>query len=451
LRLFRLRTQRLGAKRLQMPIYPITHTANSTLNSALPGPDDITRTELANGIVILSRANFNSPSVTISGYLPAGALFDPDQKLGLADFTVSALMRGTNNRSFQDIFNALESVGASLGLGGATHTIGFNGKTLAEDLDLLLDLLSEALRRPIFPEEQVERLRAQLLTSLAIRSQDTGQMASLAFDKLVYDGHPYSRPEDGYPETVQAITRTDLQQFHRQHFGPRGMVIAVVGAVEPAQAIDKVSHSLADWDNPEQSEPAALPTLNPRSEAKTERVTIPGKSQSDIILGTAGPPRRSEDFLSASLGNSVLGQFGMMGRLGEAVREKFGLAYHVGSTLSGGFGPGPWYVSAGVNPDNVEQAIDLINKEISRFVTEPVSDEELADSQANFIGRLPLSLESNAGIAAALSNLERYQLGMDYYLRYPDLIKSITSEEVLVVARRYLDPKMLAVAVAGPD
>ena len=434
-----------------MLIHPNTHITNSTLNSTLPGPDDITRIELANGIVILSRSNFNSPSVVISGYLPAGALFDSDQKLGLADFTVSALMRGTNNRSFQDIFDALESVGASLGLGGATHTIGFNGKALAEDLDLLLDLLAEALRRPIFPEEQVERLRAQLLTALAIRAQDTGQMASLAFDKLVYDGHPYSRPEDGYPETVQAITRTDLQEFHREHFGPRGMVITIVGAVDPTQAIDKVSHSLADWDNPEQTEPVVLPPLNPRSEAETERVTIAGKSQSDIVLGTAGPPRRSEDFLAASLGNSVLGQFGMMGRLGEAVREKVGLAYHVGSSLSGGVGPGPWYVSAGVNPDNVEQAIDLINKEISRFVTEPVSDEELADSQANFIGRLPLSLESNAGIAAALSNLERYQLGMDYYLRYPDLIKSITSEEVLIAARRYLDPKMLAIAVAGPD
>lgn len=434
-----------------MPIHPNTHTTNSTLNSTLPGPDDISRIELANGIVILSRANFNSPSVVISGYLPAGALFDPDQKLGLADFTVSALMRGTNNRSFQDIFNALESVGASLGLGGATHTIGFNGKALAEDLDLLLDLLAEALRRPIFPEEQVERLRAQLLTALAIRAQDTGQMASLAFDKLVYDGHPYSRPEDGYPETVQAITRTDLQEFHREHFGPRGMVITIVGAVDPAQAIDKVSHCLADWDHPEQTEPAALPPLNPRSEAKTERVTIPGKSQSDIVLGTAGPPRRSEDFLAASLGNSVLGQFGMMGRLGEAVREKAGLAYYVGSTLSGGVGPGPWYVSAGVNPDNVEQTIDLINNEISRFVTEPVSDEELADSQANFIGRLPLSLESNAGVAAALRNLERYELGLDYYRRYPDLIKSVASEEVLVAARRYLDPHMLAVAVAGPD
>ena len=434
-----------------MPIHPNTQTTNSTLNSTLPGPDDITRIELANGIVILSRANFNSPSVVISGYLPAGALFDPDQKLGLSDFTVSALMRGTNNRSFQEIFDALESVGASLGLGGATHTIGFNGKALVEDLDLLLDLLAEALRRPIFPEEQVERLRAQLLTALAIRAQDTGQMASLAFDKLVYNGHPYSRPEDGYPETVQAITRTDLQEFHREHFGPRGMVITIVGAVDPAQATEKVSHSFADWDNPEQTEPAALPPLNPRSEVKTELVTIPGKSQSDIVLGTAGPPRRSEDFLATSLGNSVLGQFGMMGRLGETVREKAGLAYYVGSTLSGGVGPGPWYVSAGVNPENVEQAIDLINNEISRFVTEPVSDEELTDSQANFIGRLPLSLESNAGVAAALRNLERYELGLDYYRRYPDLIKSITSEEILVAARRYLDPRMLAVAVAGPD
>ena len=112
---------------------------NTTSNS-LPGPDDIFRTQLENGIVLLCRSHFNSPSVVISGYMPVGGLFDPDDKLGLADFTVSALMRGTTSRSFQEIFDALESAGASLSFNGATHTIGFSAKALAEDLDLLLEL-----------------------------------------------------------------------------------------------------------------------------------------------------------------------------------------------------------------------------------------------------------------------------------------------------------------------
>jgi zinc protease len=182
----------------------------------------------------------------------------------------------------------------------------------------------------------------------------------------------------------------------------------------------------------------------------TQRVTMPGKYQADIIIGAAGPPRASPDYLPASLGNSVLGQFGMMGRIGEAVREKAGLAYYAASSLNGGVGPGPWEISAGVDPPNIEQAIELILSEIHRFTREPVNQEELEDSQTNFIGRLPISLESNSGIASALVRLERYQLGLDYYHRYPIMVRSITPAQVLETAHRYLDPDHLAIAIAGP-
>jgi len=418
--------------------------------SSLPGPDDITRVELPNGINVLSRSNFNSPSVTVSGYIAVGSLFDSDEKLGLADFVSAALMRGTGKRDFQGIYQDLESVGASLGFNGATHTTGFGSKSLVEDLPLLLNLLSEGLRDPVFPEQQIERLRAQLLTGLTLRAQDTRDMAGLKFDKIVYKDHPYSRPEDGYPETVQSINRQDLVEFHKKHFGPRGMVIAVVGAVDPKDAVEKVRAALGDWTNSNQSDPPQLPSVTPLKDLATQRVEIPGKFQADIVIGAAGPSRQSEEFIDAALGNSIFGQFGMMGRIGEAVREKAGLAYYAYSQMSAGMGPGPWSVSAGVNPENIDKAIDLIRAEINRFVTEPVDDDELADSKANFIGRLPLALESNGGVAGALLNLERYDLGLDYYLRYADKIEAVNPEGVLAAARKYLHPDKLAVSIAGP-
>ncbi len=427
---------------MRQPGTPMIHS--------LPGPDDITRVVLPNGIVVLARANFNSPSVALTGYLPAGSLSDPDDKLGLADFAASGLMRGTAHRDFQAIYDALESAGASLGFDGGTHTTGFGGRALAEDLSMLLELISQALRQPVFPENQVERLRAQVLTGLAIRAQDTGEMASLAFDKIVYAGHPYSRPDEGVPETVQSITRQDLLDFHQRYFSPREMVVVVVGAVEPSRAVDLVAAVLADWGNPQQVDLPDLPHLKPLQATSTEVVSIPGKYQSDIVMGVAGPPRRSPDFVAASLGNSVLGQFGMMGRIGDAVREKAGLAYYAYSSLSGGMGPGPWSISAGVDPANVEQAQALIRQEIARFVSQPVDAAELADSQANFIGRLPLSLESNSGVAGALLNLERYDLGLDYYFRYADMVRAVTVEDVLAAAQHYLHPDKLGIAIAGP-
>jgi zinc protease len=417
---------------------------------ALPGPDDITRSVLPNGIVVLARANFNSPSVVINGYLNVGSLFDSDEKLGLADFTAAALMRGTRQRNFQQIYDALESVGASLGFGGGTHSNAFSGRALTEDLPLLLNLLAEALQQPVFPPEQVERLRAQLLTGLAIRAQDTGEVASLAFDQIVYAGHPYARPDDGYPETVQAIGRDDLAEFQRLHYGPRGMLVAVVGGIDPAGAVEAVAQALGEWQNPSQPEMPILPEWAPLQGTETRRMAIPGKSQADMILGTAGPARSAPDYLAASLGNNILGQFGLMGRIGDVVREQAGLAYYAYSGLSGGLGPGPWTVGAGVDPANIDQAIELILSEIARFVNEPVTADELSDSQANYIGRLPLSLESNAGVAGALINLERFGLGLDYYRRYAGLVSAVTRQDVLDAARHYLHPDCLGIAVAGP-
>jgi zinc protease len=406
--------------------------------------------ELPNGIVVLARPNFNSPSVVINGFLLAGNLSDPDDKLGLADFTASALMRGTAQRDFQSIYNALESVGASLGFHGGTHTSSFGGRSLVEDLDLLLELLSEALRQPVFPPDHIEKLRAQFLTGLAIRAQDTSEMASLAFDQIVYAGHPYGRPEDGYPETIMAIQRQDLVDFHRLYYGPRGMVISIVGGVDPRLAVDKVAAALSGWQNPDQLPVPKVPPVQPLKEVILQRVTLAGKIQSDLVMGSAGPARRSPDYLPAALGNSILGQFGMYGRIGEVVREQAGLAYYAYSSLSGGVGPGPWYISAGIDPLNVERAIELIRAQVSRFTTEPVTPEELSDNKENFVGRLPLSLESNGGVAGALLNLERYELGLDYYRRFPGLVMAVTREEILGSAQRYLDPDHLAIAVAGP-
>ncbi len=154
--------------------------------------------------------------------------------------------------------------------------------------------------------------------------------------------------------------------------------------------------------------------------------------------------------MAASLGNSVLGQFGMMGRIGKSVREKSGLAYYAYSNLSSGVGPGSWSVSAGVNPANVAKASELIVKELGRFAKQGVTKEELEDSQANFIGRLPLSFESNAGVATALLNIERHELGLDYYHRYDGKVRSVTRAQVLEVARKYIDAERLAIAIAGP-
>ncbi len=416
----------------------------------LPGPENVTRVELPNGITVLCRSNFNSPSVVISGFLNAGSLYDSDEKLGTAHFAASMLMRGTQTRSFQQIFDALETNGATLGFGASVHTISFGGRALAEDLPLLLGLMTESLQQPLFPAEQMERLRGQMLAGLAIRAQDTADTAALTFDSLVFAGHPYARPDDGYPETIARITRDDLAGYHRRHFGPRGMVVVVVGGIEAARAVEQVQAALGGWQNPEQPVEPPLPALQPLRQTVRRHLPLPGKSQTDLVIGTLGPRRKSPDFLAASLGNSILGQFGMMGRIGDVVREQAGLAYYASTSLNSWIGGGSWEVSAGVNPANLERAVELILAELRRFVHDGVTAGELADVQSSFVGRMPLSLESNGGVAGALLNLERFNLGLDYYQRYPTMVEAVTAEQILQTAQTYLDPERLAIISSGP-
>jgi len=424
-----------------------------TKNSAkpsLPGVEDIYRVTLSNGITVLARSSFNTPSISMGGYLPAGSIFETDEKLGLADFVSSSLMRGTQTRTFDAIYNELESVGASMGFDSGVHNLSFGGRALVEDFPLLLQLLSESLLAPTFPKSEVEKLRVHMLTGLALREQDTSDMAAMAFDRMLFEGHPYSRPADGFVETIQSITRKDMQEFHQRYFGPKGMVIAIVGAIDPKKAAEALENVLGGWQVPGQVGAPALPACKPVKKTVKHHHVLACKSQSDLVIGMIGPRRKDPEYFSASLGNSVLGQFGMMGRIGEVVREKSGLAYYASSSLNAGTGPGSWEVSAGVNPANLNKAIDLIQKELRRFVKSGVTKEELADSQANYVGRLPLSLESNSGVAGALLNIERYNLGLDFYQRYEGMVRGVTRADVLETARKYIDPDRLVISTAGP-
>ncbi|MCB9422707.1 MAG: insulinase family protein [Ardenticatenaceae bacterium] len=420
------------------------------LDSRYPGPESIHRYELPNGIIVLVYENFASQSVIVEGLVRAGALAEAPEMAGLASFTASLLMRGTEKRSFAQIYEDLEAVGAELGFSGGRHTAGFAGQSLVEDLDLVLDLIAQSLCYPTFPVEQVEQVRGQILTGLAMRADSTQRMASLKFYELLYAGHPYGRSSSGYPETITRISREDLVGFHGRFYGPRNMIVTIVGAIKAEEAVEKITAVLGNWENSNQEDlPLVPPAARPEQEQRLHHA-IPDKSQTDIIMGLPGPLRSAPDYLDVSLMNTILGVFGMMGRIGQSVREEQGLAYYAYSRLNGGLGPSPWLASAGVAPDKVEQAVESIRAEINRIQTEPVDAEELADCQAYRTGSLPVSLETNSGLASILTDMELYDLGLDYLQRFPDLIRAITPERIQAAAQKYLSLTQMAIAIAGP-
>ncbi len=419
--------------------------------SAVLSAESIDRRVLEEGVVLLMRRHPHSRSVVVGISVASGAADDPDDRLGLAECTAEMLMRGSEKMSADVLNEEVESVGASLGAASGLHTTGLTATCLAEDFSHLLDLIEQTLTEPKFPDSELEKVKSEILTGLFERDHDTRQTAVMQVHRLAYPtDHPYSRPPDGFFDTVEAITRDDLVAHHSEHLCRRPVIVTVVGAIEPDEVEAQVRTTLGSWVAARLSA-QNTPDAPPLSEVATERLVIPGKTQSDLIIGVPGPRRGDDDYLAARIGNLALGGFGLMGRLGKVVREEHGLAYYASSALNGGAGPGLWMVYAGVDPNSVDQVVGLCRSEMQRLASEPLSGEEMDDCASNFTGSLPMQLESNGGVAQTLGDMEWYGLGLDYVERYPSLIRSITADQVMETAMRYLGQPNYALAIAGPN
>lgn len=421
--------------------------------TGVPGPETVTDEMLPNGMRALVRENHASPSVVIDGLLHGGALLEPSDAPGTAGFAVSMLDRGTESRTFEELSDELEAVGAEISFGAGRHTTRFNAKCMAEDLGDVLETLAEMLRAPAFPDAQVDLVRGQIVTALKQRQSNTRHRAAVAFRDLAYGPeHPYGRDTDGTPDSIAGISRDDLLTIYRRALHPSGGVVALVGAASSAAAVEALSGTVGAWQPSGPAPERQVVDPPPRASARRDmRVVVAGKSQSDVVLGNPAIARAHPDWMPAAVANTVLGVFGLMGRLGENVRDKRGLAYYAFSRLSGGLGPGPWYASAGVNPANVDEAIDATLHEMRRLQEELVPEDELADVKAYITGSLPLRLETNGGVAGSLIDIALHDLGLDYLQRFPELVNAVSADDVRRAAQEHLDPVGVAVAVAGPD
>ncbi len=426
-----------------------TTTTTTRRGGAGSGIASATHHILPNGMVALIQRNESTPTVAVYGEVYIGAVHEPAEKGGLASFTASSLIRGTQNRTFHQIVEEVETLGCNVNANAGRHITSFSGKALKEDLPLVLEILADMLRQPTFPDQEVEKLRSMYLMHLREMEQDTHYQASRAFREMLYQkDHPYSRLTDGTMETIANITTEDMATFHRLYH-PALTSIAIVGDVEPQAIVELLTRIFGDWSNPDAPVSYQLPAAAPIDGVQRRTIPMPGKTQADILWGVHGFARQDPDFYTALVCNMILGRLGMGGRLGDNVREKQGLAYSISSTFQAGFGPGPWLAAAGVNPADVERAIEAIIFEIERFKQDGPTEEELADARAFLTGILVIGLETNAGVANVLLDIHCFDLGLDYIDRYPDYINGVSHETIVAVARKYLSTENYVLAVAG--
>lgn len=408
------------------------------------------RRSLRSGATVLVQQTATHPAVTLYATLPAGSGFDEDGLLGRSNFLARVIDRGTEHRTAEQLAEDLDGRGVSLNVGVTRHLLSVSCTCLAEDLEPMLDLIADVLRYPTFPQEQIDRRRTTIITSIR---QDHDNPASVAIEGLmglIYpDGHPYGRAARGTVDSVERMTRDDLVGFYRQQVGASGLRLVIVGDVDPEIAYAGAERAFAGWDVPGGGalQPPSAPQARTRQRLTTD---MPGKAQSDIAYGFATITRRDSRYFPLTLLNNVLGQYALGGRLGDNIRERQGMAYYVFSSFDANVGEGPLVIRAGVNPANVERTIQAIDGEVERIARGGVTPEELADSKRYLIGSMPRMLETNSGIASFLHDTDYFGLGLDYDRRLPALLEAVTLEEVNDAARTFLSSERAAIWVAGP-
>ena len=409
-----------------------------------------TRHVFDNGLTLLIQENHFNQTVAISGRLKAGSMYDHQGCYGLSDVVANMLTKGTEKRTWEEIAEATESVGANISVVGSTEIVGIEGRLLSKDFDRVLDVLNDILRASNFPQEELEKHRHQVYSWLKAWEDETDDVADRLLREAIYpDEHPYHWRVQGTEESIKRIQRDALIDFHASYYRPDSLVLAIVGDVETQAIIEKIDAAMGDWRANGGKPPFAIPAVE-YGEKQIVVQSMMDKSQANIELGHKGITRTNPDFYTINLMNAVLGGSAGIARLFGRVRDVQGLAYSVWSSFSPSMGEGLFHASAGVNPANVDKAVNSILHEIELMKSNGITEEEFSDAQNLIIGNFALALETNRGLAAVLLTAELYGLGLDYLERHESIYRSITRAQVNTAAQKYLHPDLCSVAIAGP-
>jgi zinc protease len=410
-----------------------------------------TRRVLPNGVIVDVVENHAVPTVAIRGLVFAGDAATPS-KPALAQLTAKMLPRGTTSRTKEQITELLDGVGATRFYNATTFEtlLSFNG--MARDLPLLVDILSDELQRPAFTAAELTKAKSELKTDVLRASENTGARAFERLTQLVYPpSHPYRfAGKDATLANLDAATAEDLRAFHKARFTGANTIVSIVGDIDAAKAVALVQKALASMPKGERLRLDA-PRTQPSAAPAREPVTMKGKANMNLVLGSASGLRRSDpDYEAALIANAALGQNSLSSRLGKRVRDTEGLSYNLGSRYSMTDAlDGVFIINVNVAPQNLAKALKSTREVVDTFAKEGITAEEVEVQKNFFAGNYQVGLGSNAGVASALVTAEKFGYGPSYLDEYPSRMRRVTKEQVDAAIRAHLAPSKLHLVVAG--
>jgi zinc protease len=401
---------------------------------------------LANGMQVVTVLHHEQPAVSVRLVVRAGAAQDPKGKGGVATLTSALLDQGTTTKSAFQIADTIDFIGGGLGTGALSDHSVVNVVVMKDSFGLAMDLLADVVRNPAFAEDEIERQRQQLLSSLQVSAGDPDYLASVVFDRLVYGFHPYGLPNSGTAESLASITRADLQAFHKRFFVPNNMILAIVGDVTGDEAFGAADRAFGKW---ERADVPVVKTDEPPQ--PTRRVVVidkPDAVQTEIRVGHLGIPRKHRDYMAVDLAFKILGGEGA-NRLHRVLRSERGLTYGASADIKTLKQTGDFMAETDTRTETTGEALRLIFDEYAKLRRDRVNERELADAQAYLAGHFPLTIETPDAIATQVLNTIFYELPLEEIPTYRERVQAVTPDDVQRVARAYISPERLSVVLVG--
>lgn len=387
------------------------------------------------------------PILDVSLSFDAAASRDGD-KPGLAHLTSALIGSATHYRSEEEIIQAFESVGAEFSTNSLKDMSMVSLRTLTREalMRRALDTFVEVVSKPKFEAQHFYRERKQTLRAIVANQQSPAKVASLAFDKLVFDNHPYAQPRLGNIDSLSKIRLADIQAHYQRYYVANNLNIAIVGDVSTAKAKQvarQISHGLNTGKKANDN-----PRVKPLVSAINQHIEFPSK-QTHLLIGQTGINRSHPDYHALYLGNHLLGGSGLNSLLSQQVREARGLSYSISSYFTKMRSNGYFKASLQTKNAQAAQAKTVVLKTLDRFLNQPIDHEQLQDAKDNIIGGFALEIASNANILTYLSIIGFYDLPLDYLSSFIDKIEDLSAEQVQGAFRRLIDLDRLVILSVG--
>jgi zinc protease len=423
---------------------PVATSATDSGKQSLP--EEFT---LNNGLRVLLLRDRNLPTINLSGKINAGSEFDGNEKAGLANFTATNLMNGTQNKDALTLAKTLEDQGADLGFSASREGVNISAEALSAQLPTVIQTLADVVQHATFPPDQLELSRQRALISLKVQLDDPNGLGRRVFQEAIY---PENHPFHNFPteESLKSITRDDLLSFYQTHYRPDTTTIALVGDFDSVKVKTLLNQEFGKWQVTGKPPVLKIPTVPlPKNTTRLNKV-IPGKTEAVTYIGYSGISRKDPRFYAALVLNEILGGDTLASRLGTEVRDRQGLTYGIYSTFAAGVNPGPFFIQMQTAPLDAPKAIASTIALLKQLREQGITEAELNTAKRSITNSYPVDLANPSNVSSIILDNAAFGLSRAEIREFPQQIQAVTMAQMQQIIQDLIQPENLVIVTAGP-